>query len=257
MKVYGLQLDIAWEAKHDNQASIRGWLERIQPQEGSLVVLPEMTCTGFTQRVEGLAEAAGGETESFYAELAQQLKIALVGGVIHQGAGGKGRNVALVLAPNGRLADYCKIHPFTFGGETQFFEKGESIQTFEWSGIQVAPLICYDLRFPELFRSVAGVELYCVIANWPAAREKHWMTLLQARAIENQAYVIGVNRCGSDPKNQYSGRSLIIDPQGTIVADAASAEGFVEASLDIEELRAYRRRFPALEDRRDLSLLQR
>jgi predicted amidohydrolase len=119
-------------------------------------------------------------------------------------------------------------------------------------GWNVQPTICYDLRFPELYRAtgVRGAELICVIANWPAARESHWLTLLKARAIENQAYVAGVNRCGRDPNVEYSGRSQIIDPRGEVVADAGSAETIIAAELDREALRAYRAKFPALNDAR-------
>ncbi|CAN0078441.1 unnamed protein product [Phaeothamnion confervicola] len=254
MKIYGLQFDIAWENKEANRERLRQLFKGQSFEKDSLVVLPEMTCTGFTQTVEGLAENSAGPTESFYARLAAEHNITLVGGVIQQAPTGKGRNVALALSPRGeRITDYTKMHPFTFSGENNFFERGDKLSTFSWQGLKVAPFICYDLRFPEIFRAVAGVELYTVIANWPAPREKHWMTLLQARAIENQAYVIGINRCGTDPKVAYSGRSLIIDPQGVIVADAGSGEGFIEAELDIAELRAYRERFPALSDRRDFA----
>ena len=253
MKVYGLQLDIAWESKEANRQRIVRLLGERRPEQGALVVLPEMTCTGFTQRVEGLAESEGQETERFYQDLATRLGVTLVAGLTHFGAGGKGRNMAVVYSADGRkLTQYCKIHPFTFGGETQHFEKGDEVTTFPWGEAQVAPFICYDLRFPEIFRAVAGLEIFVVIANWPAQREEHWVTLLRARAIENQAYVMGVNRCGQDPNHSFSGRSLIVNPQGAVLADAGNQEGLIEASVDLAELRAYRQRFPALDDRRDL-----
>jgi predicted amidohydrolase len=115
----------------------------------------------------------------------------------------------------------------------------------------VSPFICYDLRFPELFRTIAASqkpELFLVIANWPEKRILHWIRLLQARAIENQAYVVGVNRIGRDPYYTYTGRSLIIDFNGEIVKDAGEAEGFIEAELDLETLRKYRQGLPFLED---------
>jgi omega-amidase len=117
----------------------------------------------------------------------------------------------------------------------------------------VAPFICYDLRFPEAFRVATrrGAQVLAVIANWPAAREGHWMTLLRARAIENQTFVIGVNRCGTDPNHTYSGRSQIIDPRGEILADAGSTEGLIHGRLDLQLLTAYRNEFPALRDMRD------
>ena len=115
----------------------------------------------------------------------------------------------------------------------------------------VAPLVCYDLRFPELFRQVAAAhrpELFVIIANWPDKRVNHWVRLLQARAIENQAYAIGVNRVGTDPFYSYSGRSIIVDFNGDIIADAHSSETTIEANLDLELLRKYRAGLPFLED---------
>jgi predicted amidohydrolase len=119
-----------------------------------------------------------------------------------------------------------------------------------WHDFQVAPFVCYDLRFPEIFRAAVKQEtgLFVVIANWPSAREEHWLALLKARAIENQAYVLGVNRCGDDPKLHYSGRSQLIDPRGAILADAGESEGVISAELDLKALEEYRSSFPALAD---------
>src|SRR5690606_6307419 len=114
----------------------------------------------------------------------------------------------------------------------------------------VSPLICYDLRFPEAFRLATkqGAEMFVVIANWPTARVEHWLTLLKARAIENQAYVIGCNRVGRDPKVVYPGRSVIIDPRGNVLADAGGDPGVISSSIDAAALREYRKTFPALND---------
>jgi omega-amidase len=130
---------------------------------------------------------------------------------------------------------------------------GTGIATFSCNSFTVAPFICYDLRFPEAFRVATrrGAQVLVVIANWPASREAHWRSLLNARAIENQAYVAGINRCGTDPNHTYAGRSLIIDPRGEILADAGPSEGWIEAHLDLASLTAYRSEFPALEDMRD------
>jgi predicted amidohydrolase len=116
----------------------------------------------------------------------------------------------------------------------------------------VAPFICYDLRFPEHFRTAArhGAQLITVIASWPIARIQHWVTLLQARAIENQAYVAGTNRCGTDPKFTYTGRSLIVSPKGEILADAGNAETVISADLSLDDLLAYRKDLPFLADMR-------
>ena len=123
---------------------------------------------------------------------------------------------------------------------------------FHWRDFAVSPFICYDLRFPEHFRVAArrGAQLITVIASWPVARIQHWVTLLQARAIENQAYVAGVNRCGTDPKLSYNGRSLIVSPRGDILADAGNGECVISAGLNLKELLAYRAELPFLADMR-------
>jgi len=126
------------------------------------------------------------------------------------------------------------------------------VRTFNLGAAVVAPFVCYDLRFPEVFRvaSAAGANLMVVIANWPSKRIQHWVTLLQARAIENLSYVIGVNRTGNDPTLEYSGRSVIVDYMGEILADAGSDECVISADLDFEELNRWREGFPALRDRK-------
>ncbi|MBC7783123.1 MAG: carbon-nitrogen family hydrolase, partial [Burkholderiales bacterium] len=139
-----------------------------------------------------------------------------------------------------------------FANEHQKFRGGDRVATFQWDGAVIAPLICYDLRFPEVFRIAtrAGTEIFVVIANWPTARVHHWTTLLAARAIENQAYAIGCNRCGADPNVAYPGRSVVFDPRGQLIGDAGGAEGVLRVDIDVESLRQYRREFPALNDMR-------
>ena len=254
MKIYCCQLDITWEDKAANHAKALALLETAMPEAGSLVLWPEMFATGFSMNVGGIAEDVERATEMFLAAVAAKYNIYTLGGVVTTGADGRGRNEAVVLDPQGQqIARYCKLYPFSYGGETKHYAPGEAATSFQWQGFTVAPFICYDLRFPEVFRRAVreGAQLYTVIANWPQAREAHWITLLQARAIENQAYVAGINRCGHDPKLAYGGRSLIIDPRGQIIADAGGAETVISAEVDLEALLAYRREFPALEDMRD------
>ncbi|MBV9468141.1 MAG: carbon-nitrogen family hydrolase [Abitibacteriaceae bacterium] len=251
MKLYGCQLNIEWENKAANHAKVLAMLDAAMPEEGSLVLLPEMFATGFSMNVEGIAEGAEHQTAMFLAAVAAKYNVFIVGGLVTIGTDGKGRNEAAVFNPDGKeIARYCKLHPFSFGGETKHYMSGEDIAIFNWQDFTVAPFICYDLRFPEIFRAAVrrGAQLFTVIANWPQAREAHWITLLQARAIENQAYVAGVNRCGHDPKLAYSGRSLIIDPRGEIIADAGNGENIISTDLDLNALQKYRRDFPALED---------
>jgi len=251
MKVYCCQLDIVWENKPENFRKVRALLERTRPEAGSMVVLPEMFSTGFSMNVAGIAEENSPGAEEFLREVARDLGVLVVGGLVNKGNDAKGRNQAVVFSPEGKeVTRYSKIHPFTFGGELDHYSRGERIEHFEWHGLKVAPFICYDLRFPEIFRTAVkqGAEMFVVIANWPNKREQHWVTLLQARAIENLAYVVGVNRAGSDPKLVYPGRTMIIDPHGNILADAGPSEEIISAAIEPDAVRSWRRDFPALKD---------
>jgi predicted amidohydrolase len=254
MNVVALQFNIAWEDKRANFARVRQLLASNRPQPNALVVLPEMFATGFSMNVAGIAEPYGGETEQFLAETAREFGIFLMGGLAARGRDGKPRNKALVFSPEGKLiAYYAKMQPFTAGGEADHYMAGQAPTTFPWGECTVSPFICYDLRFPELFRSIAKAhqpELFTVMASWPEKRIHHWVRLLQARAIENQAYVLGVNRIGSDPYYSHTGRSIIVDADGEIIADAGANECSINASLDLELLRKYRAGLPFLKDMR-------
>jgi predicted amidohydrolase len=251
MNVFAVQFDIAWEDKAANFAKVRALLAAAHPAANSLVVLPEMFGTGFSMNLAVTRQRAEKEDENFLAGVAREHRAFVVGGVISPASANQGHNDAVVFAPDGMLlARYTKIHPFSLGGEAQGHQAGAEIVTFEWAGFQVAPFVCYDLRFPEIFRAAArrGVNLFVVIALWPVKRQQHWLTLLQARAIENQAYVVGVNRIGHEPQFSYAGRSVVVDPHGVIVADAGEQERVLAAMLDIEIVDAWRRDFPALAD---------
>jgi len=222
-----------------------------RPAEGSLVVLPEMFSTGFSMNLAVTRQGPEREDEAFLAELARAHRVFVAGGAVSAGAGEMARNEAVVVSPEGALcARYKKIHPFSRGGEHEAHEAGAEIVTFPWGGFTVAPFVCYDLRFPEIFRAAVrrGADLFVVIALWPAIRYQHWLTLLQARAIENLAYVVGVNRMGTDPNLSYAGRSVVVDPHGVIIADAGEREQVLTAALDPEVATAWRRDFPALQD---------
>lgn len=254
MKVLLCQLDLAWEDPAANFDKVRQLLAGRDDLQGALIVLPEMLATGFSMDVATVTDREPAQSETFLAGLAVAHGATLVAGC---GAPAesprKGRNLAVAIGADGsKVAEYAKIHPFSYGGEAEHYEAGEAVVTFDWHGLSVCPLICYDLRFPETFRDGvgAGAELFCVIANWPAKRIDHWVTLLRARAIENQAYVVGVNRCGHDPNFTYPGRSLVVDPHGEIIADAAEGEGLVTCEIDPRAVRDWRATFPALRDRR-------
>lgn len=253
MKIYCVQHNIAWEDKRANFTRVHALLTAAAPEPGSLVLLPEMFATGFSMDVAAIGESRGHETERFLATTAKKFGIFLLGGIAIAQSSGKGRNQCVIFTPEGEeLARYSKMQPFTPGGESRHYAAGKAPALFAWQGFTVSSFICYDLRFPEHFRRATqrGAQLITVIANWPVKRIQHWVTLLQARAIENQAYIAGVNRCGSDPKLNYSGRSLIISPRGDILADAGSGEGVISADVSLTELLAYRQELPFLADMR-------
>jgi predicted amidohydrolase len=251
MQVACCQLDIVWENKPANHAKVRILLDRAAPPRGSLVALPEMFATGFSMDVKTITDTSSRETYEFLSRTAANYGVFLAAGIVQNAGESRGRNECVVFSPSGdSVAQYCKIHPFSYAGETNHYVSGEQITFFDWHEFTVSPFICYDLRFPEIFRAavVQGAQLFVVIANWPASRVRHWITLLKARAIENQAYVMGVNRCGNDPKLSYSGHSMIIDPRGEVLADAGEDEGVISAEIDAEALAQYRREFPFLND---------
>jgi omega-amidase len=253
MKIFCCQFDIVWEDKPANFAKVEQLLAKVSPPAGSLVALPEMAFTGFSMNVDRIAEDEPSRTEAFLEGVAKQYGIFLLAGAVTRTPDGLGRNEAILMTPLGSVAArYRKLHLFSPAMEHSFFEAGSHVAIFDWHGGVVAPFICYDLRFPEAVRAAVdlGAELYVVIANWPRVRERHWLALLQARAIENQAFVVGVNRCGHDPHVDYSGRSVIVAPGGEVIADAGETEGWISAELDWETLREYRKRFPVLSERR-------
>jgi predicted amidohydrolase len=253
MNIACVQFDMAWEDKQTNYAKVVNLLRSANVPRGSLVLLPEMFATGFSMNVTQIAEEQGGATEQFLGKTARELGVFLLAGVVARGASQRGRNECVAFSPEGILiARYCKMQPFTLGGETASYEAGEHAIVFACGEISVAPFICYDLRFPEVTRSIADKRPHLItfIASWPNARLHHWVRLLQARAIENQCYVAGVNRIGNDPRYQHSGRTMIIDPHGEILADAGDKECVIQARIDRAWLEEYRRTFPALNDMR-------
>ena len=253
MKVYCCQTDIVWEDKSRNFAAARELIHSAKPEPRSLVLLPEMFATGFSMNVPGIAEGVKSETADFLARTAREFSIYLLGGIVTAAPDSRGRNQSVVFNPLGNeIARYSKMQPFSLGGEAKHYGAGDDVVIFDWEGVKVAPFVCYDLRFPELFRQAVrkGAEMFAVIANWPVMRIGHWTTLLQARAIENLACVAGTNRCGADPKLHYNGRSLIVNEHGAILADAGDGPKIIFADVNPEAIRQWRANFPALSDMR-------
>jgi omega-amidase len=255
MELIGLQTDIAWEERDTNYARVREMLAGARVAPGSLLVLPEFFAVGFSMATERVADRRR-ESELFLMDLAKRYQSYVIGGIarmVKTDDGEAAANEALVMGPEGNLlSNYRKMHPFALAGEAEHYLAGEEVCLIHCAEFCVAPTICYDLRFPELYRAATtkGAELLVVIANWPIVRIDHWVTLLKARAIENQAYVIGVNRVGQDPGHHYNGKSLIVDPRGQVLAEAGDQATIIRAHADRRVLQDWRMAFPALQDRR-------
>lgn len=218
MIVVGIQMDIDWERPEENFRRVEEMAEQVAPGRPDLVVLPEMFATGFSMD-SGLVAGFADETREFLAGLASRLSVHVLGGYAEP-AEPRPANACSIFSPTGEeILHYRKLHPFTLAGEDEHYIGGESMETAEVAGVRVTPLICYDLRFPEPFRAaVLDTDFYCVIANWPSPRREAWSALLRARAIENQAYVLGVNRVGETEDLSYPGDSALFDPLGSSVA---------------------------------------
>jgi predicted amidohydrolase len=252
LRVALVQQDTVWQDPAANLARAAGFVEASAQAGARVVVFPELFTLGFTMAPEPFAETIPGPTSEALGALSKRFGLSIVGSVVEAHAPHP-RNAAFVTGPDGSLvAAYRKIHPFSYGEEHRHYSGGEDCPVFQVDGIPCGLQICYDLRFPEPFRALAarGAELVFVPANWPARRISAWSTLLAARAIENQLAVCGVNRVGRDPGLDYPGKSAIHDCFGEVVAAGDATEGLVLGDLDLAQLRAWRKRFPALRDRR-------
>ena len=254
LTIHSVQIDIPWEDKPATFAKVRALLSGTKLSTGDLVILPEMFATGFSKDLSKTAESfETGPTLAFLRELASSTQCAVMGGYVTLQANGLGQNEAVTVGPDGSvLSRYIKRQPFSLGGECTVHQAGRECVAFPYQGFRLSPLICYDLRFPELARDAIslGADVLVYIASWPIKRAQHWITLLQARAIENQCYVVGVNRTGTDPEFQYPGCTIVVDPHGVIVADAADREEVLSYPLDLSVVTDWRQQFPALNDAR-------
>ena len=253
MRVAAIQSDIAWEDPEQNFERLRPWVAAAAAAGARLVVLPEMFACGFSMATERVREAPDGPSARFLAEQANQHGLWICGSIPETAAGeARPYNTLVLASPGGQvLHRYRKIHPFSFAGEHEHYGAGDLHVTVDIEGLRCTLFVCYDLRFADEFWARAhDTDAYIVVANWPERRRRHWTTLLQARAIENQAYVVGVNRVGHGSGVDYTGDSRIIDPWGEILAAAAGGETMLLADLKPGAVQDARDRFPVLKDRR-------
>ena len=220
------------------------------PADIDLLIFPELTLTGFTMRAERFAEKMDGESIRFFSSLAEKYTCHIIAGFIEKD-GGQQFNTLVHLSPYKELiCKYRKIHPFSFSGEDRHYASGELPTITEIKGVRIGLSICYDLRFPELFRQYAKerVDMIVDIANWPEDRIEHWYTLLKARAIENQCYMIGVNRVGSDKSINYPGWSGVFHPFGEELVCLKGKEEVYTIEISREEVKKIRDKYPFLND---------
>jgi len=252
VRVAAVQHDVAWEDRDATLARLEPQLRAAAGAGARLVVLTEMFPTGFSMEPERVAEAEGGPSTDFLRTRAGELGVWLAGSVpIRPDGAVLPVNRLLLAGPGGELEHYDKLHPFTYSGEHEHYAAGTRRVTVDVEGVRVTPFVCYDLRFADEFWAEArGTDCYVVVANWPAARRAHWQALLVARAIENQAYVVGVNRVGEGGGLNYAGDSRIVDPLGEVLAAGAGGETILLADVDPAVVAETRRRYPFLADRR-------
>ncbi len=246
----GLQMDIAWEDPPANFARAEALAARAARAGARLIVLPEMFATGFT--MDAAKAAPHGEAvRGFLAGLAARHGAFVLGGYAAPGDPRPANACSLFSPAGAEVLHYRKIHPFSLAGEERHYAAGDRLETAEAEGVRITPVICYDLRFPEVFRAAADrTDLFVVVANWPERRGDAWSALLVARAIENQAFVLGVNRVGVGGGEPHSGDSALLDPFGHAVAAASRTEAVVLGDVRPEETRQARARFSFLRDRR-------
>ena len=253
LRVALVQQNTLWQDPAANLAKARGFVAQAARGGARIAVFPELFTLGFTMEPEPFAEPLPGPTSEALAALSREFGLYLVGSVVEAHAPHP-RNAAFVTAPDGTLiAVYRKLHPFSYGEENLHYTGGTDCPLFLVDGIPCGLQICYDLRFPEPFRALTakGAEVVFVPANWPVKRIAAWSALLAARAIENQLALCGVNRVGRDPQGlDYPGRSAIHDGFGAVVASGGAAAGLVIGDINLDQLRAWRERFPAWKDRR-------
>ncbi len=250
MRVALYQMHIAWEDKQANMIKLEEKLKEASEKQVDLILLPEMSFTGFSMNTDVTKEAASETMEQVQA-LAARYRAAIGFGWVKD-CGEKSENHYTVVDKNGVcLSDYAKIHPFSYSGEDLKFRGGDRLTSFVLENVPFSGFICYDLRFPEIFQAVSKTaHVILVPADWPAKRSSHWKALLQARAIENQVYILAVNCVGQISDLYYSGDSCVINPDGQVLEILSDEEGLIIYDL-VDDVEQYRRNFPVKQDRRE------
>ncbi|KAA3610221.1 MAG: amidohydrolase [Calditrichaeota bacterium] len=247
LKVTIIQSDLVWENPEQNLASFSEKIDAIK-EETDLIVLPEMFTTAFTMNAKDLAETDNGQTLQWMINKAKDKKTDLIGSLIIKEDNSYFNRLYWVKS-DGKFEHYDKRHLFRMAGEHNIYSPGKNKIINTTKGWRILPLICYDLRFPVWSRGKNDFDLIVFIANWPERRSSHWRLLLKARAVENQAYAIGVNRVGKDGLDiEYRGDSAVIDPLGKVLKQESHIEFIHTETLPWKKLDDYRNKFPVWKD---------
>lgn len=249
-----MQLDIVFGEPEKNFEHVATTFADANLKSGEIVILPEMWNTAYDlERLAEIADEEGKRTQKLLSELARKYQVTIVGGSIARKSQDKFYNTMYVIGPCGQLlGTYDKIHLFGLMKEDQFLHGGDHVLQQTLNETEVGFAICYDLRFPEMFRklALAGAQVIIVPAQWPNVRVAHWHTLLRARGIENQLFVIGVNRAGKDQDGLLYGHSLAVDPLGETILELGKEEAVQRVVIDLAEIDRVRKNMPILADRR-------
>lgn len=249
MRISLCQMDMIWEDKKKNIKKAEEFMAQAAALGADMILFPEMSFTGFSMRLDVTGETVP-ETKQRMTELSVKYQIASGFGwtAVQEDLGEN--HYTLISDLGEELSDYIKIHPFSYAGEDKVFRAGEKLTAAEYKGMKLGTVICYDLRFPELFQGLSDMaDTILVPANWPRKRAEHWKLLLRARALENQVYVLGINCAGEKDGIFYSGDSCAVDPLGNLIAGYIQGEQLL--MVDIEpDVKKYREEFPVRQDRR-------
>ena len=260
MRIGMAQMDISWENIEDNKKKVEQFFKKAEENQVDCLVFPEMTLTGFSMNVEETGEKSENQ-KHFFEEMSKKYKILTVFGYtepvpekrLKEHPDWNHYYNRLGIAENGELKlNNAKIHPFSNGFEGEYYQGGRKLKSVEWKGTTLGAFVCYDLRFPEIFQiSSEKSEIIFVIANWPKSRIDQWDTLLKARAIENQVFMVGVNRTGEGDGLHYNGHSAIYSPNGEAVTTIREEECLLIGDINPEEIKEMRKTFPMKNDRRE------
>ena len=253
MKIALVSLNQVWEDKKANQASCQEYIEKASALKADLIIFPEMTLTGFSMNTDLISESPDqSNTLDFFSGHSIRNSIGIAFGVVLR-KDDKATNNLIILDKNGNLlANYAKIHPFSFSGENNYYAGGDKLGSCRLENAEIGLSICYDIRFPEIFQALSkSCNLILTIANWPEKRIRHWNTLLEARAIENQLFMIGVNRTGTDGNNlRYVKSSVVFDPTGEKIESSHSYLDMDIFDLELSKTQTVRNGFPLKQDRK-------